>query len=162
MKGFKIKKFTQEEIFSILDKYKSGVKVFSIAASVGRSHGSIYQIISNYKKFLHNETSNISVPLLFHFNEYSENNIKRDVNEDSKTTIVDNKKDSTALLEGAIENLIGIIIDISKEQVAEQHKQELQKQKEEYEKKLEHYQTLPVAAQDSNMVGFVKKRLGLS
>lgn len=64
-------------------------------------------------------------------------------------------------MEQAQQELLESIIDLAKVQVAEQHKKEIQELKDSYEKQLVHYQELLVAAQQSSMIGVVKKRLGL-
>lgn len=155
----KRKPYTKEEIAYLLEQRRKKVSMAKIAKKLQRTSAALYQVEKQFKSFSEKDTTvKISDPLMNIFRDIAPMGIKHAP--DGQLT-PSPTKDPYEKVQKSLEELIDSLIAVAKAQIEETHKKEIEEMKASYEKKLEHYQQLLIAAQDSNMVGFVKKRLGL-
>ena len=164
--------YTTEEAYVIIKDRLNGVKIPTITKKYGRTKSAIATLSSEFKIF--KEEGRVKAPKKLQLftdvmSMLADKDLRVDdekvrgyLSQDTATETKDVERvDPYKRIETSLQSFIDAVIGIAREQVAEQTKKQLEDQKNHYEKELLHYQELQVIAEESNMVGYIKKRLGL-
>jgi hypothetical protein len=158
----KIKKYTTQEWFTLFKLLDAGETNKAIATQLGRKTTAIVALRYSFRAWKEGKGR---YTMLTHsmqkaLNEYYKPTPPTNGKASTPSPIIDMQAIATHL-KTAEADFIAAIVDMARAQVAEEHKREIADVKRNYEAKLKHYQELLLAAQDSSMVGVIKKRLGI-